>query len=439
MMVEKILDISDNLLKNYKWDLFIEKRSTLTADSKNLSIDKFSKAVDIGFSVRVEKNKKVGFSYGTVLTEKEIEETVRRAMKSAEISDIEYLPLQVPLKTEKVEYFDTFSVFHLPETDKIKKAIEIEEKAYILDERIKTVRNATFTETVLEKYLFNSEGLHIQEKGSIYSATLAAMAEDRGDSQITWGYTASRFLGRLNIDEMVKETVSNAVSLLGSKQIKTQRIDILFPSYTMSELLEQFFPIFSGESFIKGKTPLSEYRKKKIFPDFLSLIDNGRLKEGISTYTYDYEGTPTSKTPVIENGIFKQFLHNLYTADISGEKSTGNAVRTFKTFPQVGYTNFFIEKTGLDIKKFLKGKTFLKVIELIGLHTSDVITGDFSVGVSGVLFVYGEPVQSVKEITLAGNFIDLLRRVEAVGNDLKFYGSVGSPSVFVKDMIIAGL
>ena len=438
-MIDKLFDITSKHLKDYKWDIFFEKKEILYADSKNLQIDKLKKAVDLGFSIRIEKNGKVGFSYGTLYSEKDVQDVINKALANAEISDDKKLYLSVPIKTEKIEYYDTFAAKQLSEEEKIYKAVEIEEKAYEKDQRVKTVRVASFQETIIEKGIINSEGVNIYEKGTVYSSSIAVLASDEKDNQIAWNNTFSRFFGELNIEEMVKEAVDNAVSLLGAKPIKSQKISVLFPPYAMSELLYQFFPMFSGESLLKGKTPLKEIRGKEIFPENLVLVDNGRLHKGIGSFTYDDEGIPTQETVIIRDKKFHSFLHNISTAYKTGEKPTGNGKRSFKNLPEVGITNLYIQNSNNNISEYLYNKTYLKVIELIGLHTANTITGDFSVGATGILFVNGEPVQSVKEVTLAGNFIDVLKNIKAIGNDLKFYGNIGSPSIFVDGLMLAGI
>jgi len=74
----------------------------------------------------------------------------------------------------------------------------------------------------------------------------------------------------------------------------------------------------------------------------------------------------------------------------------------------------------------------------MGLHTVDTISGDFSLGCSGVLYRKGKREKTVRGITVAGNILELLSSVEEVGNDLCFYGNVGSPSVLVKKLTLGG-
>ncbi len=76
--------------------------------------------------------------------------------------------------------------------------------------------------------------------------------------------------------------------------------------------------------------------------------------------------------------------------------------------------------------------------EVMGLHTVDPISGDFSLGCSGYWVERGEKAYPVKSIAVAGNLFDLFRDVIAVGNDLRFLGSVGSPSLLIKGLEFSG-
>jgi PmbA protein len=80
----------------------------------------------------------------------------------------------------------------------------------------------------------------------------------------------------------------------------------------------------------------------------------------------------------------------------------------------------------------------LYVTDVLGLHTANPITGDFSVGASGFLVENGAIKHGVKGITIAGNFHQLFQRITAVGSDLKFRGSTGSPSLLVEEIAISG-
>jgi PmbA protein len=71
----------------------------------------------------------------------------------------------------------------------------------------------------------------------------------------------------------------------------------------------------------------------------------------------------------------------------------------------------------------------LYVIDAMGIHTINRISGEFSIGVSGLWIERGEVKHPVKEAVISGNFLDLFSTVEAIADDLRFYGNIGAPSL----------
>jgi PmbA protein len=161
---------------------------------------------------------------------------------------------------------------------------------------------------------------------------------------------------------------------------------------------------------------------------------------GIGSAPFDGEGVPTSRTVLIDKGVLKQYLYNTYTAAKDGVSSTGNGVRSsFKGTPEVGVTNFFIEAGHTPAEEIIKGvANGLYVTEVMGMHTANPISGDFSVGVSGLLIEDGEVTRPVRGIAMGGNIMELFNRIDVVGNDLQFFGSKGSPTIRIAEMTISG-
>jgi PmbA protein len=440
-MLDKVLEIAEKNLKGYQWEIFYLKNKKLKAESNDFKLEKVSSAEDSGFSIRVLNENRQGFAYSTSFTDEAIKETIETAKALSEITSPDegnYL-LDKLENSEKVEFFDTFAV-NLPFEEKVEKAIELEKLVKQKDERIKAVRSSTFIENIVYTSLVNSYGVKIEEKGTYYTAMVSAVAVENSDSQIAWSYNATRFLSDLNLDDIASEAVFHATSLLNAKTIPTKKMTVLLAPHAMTEILSTFSYAFTADALIKGKTLFKDKLEEKVASKKLSIVDNGRYPKGLYSSSYDAEGSVKRKNVLVENGIFKGFLHNLYTAKKLGLSSTGNAVRRdFRSLPSVDITNFYIEKGSDDIKSFLNDSDeVLYIIDLMGLHTADPISGEFSLGASGIIYHKGEIVKSVRGITIAGNFLDILNKVILVGEDLKFYGNVGSPSVVVEGLTVAG-
>lgn len=440
-MIDKVLDIAKRKLTGYEYEIFFLKNKKLKSQSHDLKVDKLIASEDVGFSIRVIKGKKQGFSYSTSLDKEAIEETVEDAKTLCDISsEEEALVLKDRLEeTREIEYYDLFAT-KLPVEDKIDKSVELERLVRQMDDRIAYVRDSTFIENIYEKHTVNSFGLEIREIGTVYTAMVSAVAKEGNDSQIAWSYNSKRFLSDLDLSEIAREAVFNSTSLLGSSSIKTKSMPVLFPPSAVVELLDTFAPAFLGDSFVKGKTVFKDKINKKVASEKITLIDNGILPKGLASSSYDADGVAKRKTVIIQDGYFRTFLHNLTTATKANTSSTGNSSRNdFRSFPSVSITNLYIEASTDDIQKVIQDMDELfYIIEMMGLHTADPISGDFSLGVSGLLLSKGEVVKAVRGATIAGNFLELLNTVVAVGKDIKFYGNLGSPSLVVERLTIAG-
>jgi PmbA protein len=169
-------------------------------------------------------------------------------------------------------------------------------------------------------------------------------------------------------------------------------------------------------------------------------VDDSLYDEGIVSFPFDGEGFPAQRTVLVENGILQGFLYDVYTANKGQTRSTGNGARSsFRSLPGVGTTNFFFQAGSKPATELVHEVSHgLYITEVMGMHTANPISGDFSVGAAGLLIENGEVTHPVRGITIAGNLQDLLQDVDGVGDDLRFFGSRGAPTLRVKALSVAG-
>jgi PmbA protein len=185
---------------------------------------------------------------------------------------------------------------------------------------------------------------------------------------------------------------------------------------------------------LKGK------KNDKVFSDCIDVIDDGIYPGGAATKPFDGEGVTRRTTSLIKNGVLENFLYDTYCARKDKTYSTGNSSRgSIKTPPRVGKTNLYIKKgkESFDDLTSQMDKGLL-VNEVMGMHTADPISGDFSVGVNGFLLEKGKKQIPVKGIAISGNIMTLFSRVIGVGSDLRFFDSTGAPSLLIEEMDISG-
>ena len=141
---------------------------------------------------------------------------------------------------------------------------------------------------------------------------------------------------------------------------------------------------------------------------------------------------------VIEKGVLQSYLLNTYTAKKLGLATTGNAARGLAGNPGIGTGNFFLEKGVRSPKEILAGiKQGLYVTEFLGFGVN-LVTGDFSRGVSGIWIENGEFAYPVEEVTVGGNLKQMLNNISEIGSDLEFRSSVAAPTIRIDGMTIAG-
>ena len=112
---------------------------------------------------------------------------------------------------------------------------------------------------------------------------------------------------------------------------------------------------------------------------------------------------------------------------------------SFKSLPGIGATNLFISPGRKSKEELIREmRRGLYVTETLGMHTADPISGDFSVGVNGQWIEKGKISYTVSGVIMSGNLMELLNSVEGIGKDLRFVGNIGSPSLYLREIMLSG-
>lgn len=439
MFMEDIRSMVSKYVKPpFEYEIYLETSKKESIEVSDEKLESLSKSTDAGLGIRVLWDNRIGFAYTTHLKEEAIRDCVEKAMEICQLTPQDdgfsfycQKPREEPLPYELLD---------LPIQDKIDLVVSLEKKAKLLDSRIKGVRKVGIKEKEVEVYCYNSCGLEYHYKTTFYTSSISALAEDKGDASISYDFRGARRFKDLDLDGMVQEVVFKAVSLLNPKPYETKVMPVVLFRSASAMLLEAFSSMFSGESLLKNKTLLKDRVGEKISSERLSIIDDGSMKDGFLSFPFDAEGIRTRRKVLVDRGIFKGFFHSLYTANKLKTEPTGNSIReSFKSLPSCGITNFYIESGDADIDELVSSfdEVFL-ILDLMGLHTVDPVSGDFSLGASGIIYKRGKKEKSVRGVTLSGNVLQLWEGVVGVGSDLIFYANVGSPSLLIEKLTVSG-
>lgn len=438
---EKILSLAMSQ-KADAAEVFLRSSFSTSIEVKDQKVDAFDRARDIGAGLRVLVAGRMGFAFTTDLTDAALKKLAQDAVTNAQNTDpdpFNALPGKPAEAYRDVNIYDP-ALAGLSEEEEISRVMAMEREAFAVDPRIKRIRKAEARFSSAETVLMNSSGALVAYRGTAASSSIEVVAEEKGESQAGWDFDVNRFYSRLEIEEVGRRAARKALNLLGAKTIHSVKAPVVLDRNVAEEILSIAASGFSAENVQKRKSLFAGKLGQIVMSPLITVHDDGLREGGIGTAPADDEGVPMGKKTVIDKGRLAMFLYNTYTANKDKTASTGNGVRGgFKGVPGVGVTNLSIEPGSRTPEELIadtdKG---LYVLEVMGAHTANPISGDFSVGATGFWIEKGKIAFPVREVTIAGNILDLMKNVDAVASDLRFSGRIGSPTLRVKELSISG-
>ena len=414
-------------------EVFQTSSRLLSAEVDRGEVSAVENAVVFGYCLRLVRDRRLGFAYST--EPPEADAVADKALRMSEHTEVdESLDLPSPSVLPELDIYDP-EVASVTEDGAISRALLIERASYAADDRIKRTRKVTASFSTGDSMLANSKGVFSEISSTRLGAHIMSVAEEGEESQMGWGYAAGRFLNEIDYALVGNEAAGRATRLLGARRISPIKAPVVLDNQVATEFLGVFASMLSAESVQKGKSMLAGRVGQKIMADAVSIVDDGLYPHGPSRRPVDAEGSPAGRTVLVGGGMLQGFMHNARTARKEGATNTANAVRGgFTSVPGVGPLCMFIdtdkEKLGLQAMFASMGEG-LYIIETMGMHTANPISGEFSIGVSGIWVKGGKQAYPVREAVVSGNVLELFGRVQGIGEDLRFYGNTGSPSLLL--------
>ena len=317
--------------------------------------------------------------------------------------------------------------------------LAMNETARSRDARVASVRSAAWNHGAAELFYASTTGLSFWKRGTTASCGVSVVLKD-GEAFETGAYgQTERFIEDLDPLEAARKAVDRTLMILGGRSLKTGKYTLLLDPEASASLVDEIGEMFCASEVHKGRSLMAGKLGQKVAGSVFSLVDDARITRGIATSSCDLEGVPTGRTLLIDEGVASAYLYNLQYASRDGVRSTGSASRGLSSLPDVGTSNLVLQPGSETPESLMKrvGRGFL-VMELMGLHTINSVTGDFSLGARGVYIENGEPKGPVAGVTIADNLTGFLQKISSVGNDLIFFGSTGAPTIVAEEVTIAG-
>ncbi|MHB1680507.1 MAG: TldD/PmbA family protein [bacterium] len=448
MNFDKVVSMAKDFAKKkgLEFEIYLFDAKILKMEAENSNISSYTDAISNGFSLRLKKEDKISFSYCSGLDEEKVVNSFNNGFNLIGLTenngDISFSSAKIDennlYENNLGIYSDNF--FNIDVETKKNNLIEMENIAYSFDKRIYKVDKPSYNEVLISKRLVNSSNIDLSSKKTHYEIFLSAASKNNNENASGFDFDASFEFGSLKFKKVAMNGAKKAIDQLGARIIESGKYNVLFDNITSSELLSILKQSFYASSVYKKKSLLDGKIDSKILSEKLTIIDDGTLFGGYGTDIFDGEGTAMQKKFLCLNGVIKTFLYDIEYANKFQVKSTGNARRSsHKEPPELGATNFFIEtgkKPFIDVVSSIKNGLY--ITELMGLHMAKPYTGEFSLGASGFYVKDGQIDFPVKGIVISGNIINFFNNIVEIADDIRFFGTIGSPSILIYDVQISG-
>jgi len=437
--IDKVLSRSEKYGASDTEIVFSIHESTSVQFKKDV-IEVAKRNTAAGYGVRASVNGAVGFAGTNILPD--LENTLKSAIDAAAVMK----------KNAAPQDFQGFKGFPSKNTFKPVKGLfdekivemsldECIELAADMISGVKEVKNMIptsggFSRNISGFLIMNTSGLLAFKKDTAISGFVDVTTKS-GAVSTAYDYDISR-QKNVNFKTVGKNAAELAKKSLKGKKIGAEKLPVIFHPFSFADIIENTLaPSVDAGNIQKGRSGLAGRLEEELAHSDLSIVDDGRLPGGISSGAFDDEGTPTQKTKIIKKGVLSAFLYDSDTAGKDNVQSTGNGYRhSYSSVPAVDLSNLLIQFPTSDVVSETKRGIYINTV--IGAHTANAISGDFSVEGRNAFLIEGGELKPLKSVMISGNVFEMLKNIDGAGNDVRNVGGIVTPSIRISEMNVIG-
>jgi len=420
--------------------------SSMSIDILNGEVSSYENSATSALSFRGLKNGQMGYCSTNILNDDSIGFLLKSAMENCEVLNDEDPQFIYCDENNKELYYSQLSEAYSKNTYNAfaELGLKLEKAILALDSRIDAVDYLTISCGTGPFLIINSKGLHSYRDNDGMSIMAAARATDSDGSVKSGGhYWIGTDIDEFDMDKFLSKFQENLLGKMGAKSVKSGN----YKAVLTPEAFNQFFSVFFGNFFAtpmqRGLSLLADKEGTKIASEVLTVKEIPMYEDARTKIPFDDEGVLTTEKAIIDKGEFATALYDLKSAYKAGRKSTGNGFRGGAGVSECP-TNLIVEPGNKSFNELLEevGDGII-LTDLSGLHAGvNSISGDFSLLCEGYLIENGKKGRPVEQITVAGNFYEVIKEIIFVGNDIINLpagdGEFFTPSVYVGTLAISG-
>ena len=415
------------------YEIYIDEGKAIELDSLKDELNFAKEEIELGIGIRVLKDKRQGFAFTS--NRQKINETALKAVENTKLTKLD--ENYAFAEAEKVS--DVKNVY-----DKKFDDLSVDESVEFLKDAIAMagdsgceVTGAGFNASGGRSLIVNSNGVSIENNGTGFGLGLSVIMQKDGKIATAYNSESSRFF---DIDgEKIASDVSNlAKSSIDTKPVETGDYSVVLDYYAAVGLLQTFLGAFNGENVSRGRSILKGKLGEKIANSNLTITDNPLLEKGLLTSKCDGEGSASQKTDLVKDGVLNSFIYDIYTANKEGVKTTANGMRgSYLSTPMISPSN--LEFKFCELKDLSEIDSGVLTTSVLGAHTANPISGDFSVEASNAFKIEnGELADPINKAMISGNIFELMKTIEGIDTEIKQYGQYIIPKLLVHNLRVVG-
>lgn len=429
-------------------EIYYENRETLMVRVRQGEIEQYTVSEVQGMALRATIQGKTGSAYTERLDEEAISEWLDAVEQNAALQEDRASVLMYDGSLEANTLPSSKAAPSTPSTEELVNWVKkLETYALGLHPAVSRVQNCQIGIVQDTRALIHSTGLHKEDTNGFMYAALGVIAGEGDDVKTAY---ATKRLTELNDEaliEIAQKAVHEASSLLGAKSLPSGRYPAVLSHKVAATLLGVYQTVFSAEQVNRGLSYYGDREGQVIANPIIQLLEDPVHPDAPFSTVFDAEGVPTTRKAIIENGTLKQFMSHLKSAAKAQRSSTGNAGRaSYKGEVDVAPTNLYVQNGPSTLEElFAQMKDGLYITDIQGVHSgTNKVSGDLSLAAHGFWVEGGVIARPVHQITISGNYYELLQEVEALANNMEFTlptaqrSSYASPAWLLPSIAVAG-